>query len=156
MHTMNRVARVAFFATLSILADGCAAALSEPGPVKLLVTNTTCGTNGCTAFHVLAFPENQPNTPGGFWSVDLGEVTTASACLTIPATATFTITDAGTGATKTLTWTTRKNVSVGTRILGQSAIHASPSTGTFVPAAQAGWRAALPGNAIPTLDAPCD
>lgn len=42
-----------------------------------------CGANGCTAFHVLAFPENQPATPGGFWSVDLGEVTTVSACLTI-------------------------------------------------------------------------
>ncbi|HEY2851463.1 MAG TPA: hypothetical protein VGJ18_01365 [Gemmatimonadaceae bacterium] len=140
--------------TLSILAAGCTA-LTEPGAVKLFVMNTTCGSSGCRAYHVLAFPEDQPTTPGGFWSIDLGEVTTASACLTIPATATFKITDAGTGATKILTWTTRKKVSVGAVMLGQSAIQASPSTGTFIPAAQAGWSVALPGSATPTRDATC-
>ena len=155
MHRMNRAARIVFCATLSILAGSCAA-LTEPRAVKLVVTNTTCGPNGCGAFYVLAFPENQPKTPRGFWSVDLGEVTTASACLTIPATATFKIVDAGTGATTTITWTTRKKVSIGASLVGQSSIQASPSTGTFIPAAQPGWRAALPGNATPIIDAPCD
>jgi hypothetical protein len=151
---MNRVARIACCVTMSILAGSCAA-LTEPGAVKLFVMNTTCGSSGCSAFHVRAFPEDQPTTPGGLWSIDLGEVTTASACLTIPATATFKITDAGTGATKTLTWTTRKKVSVGAVMLGQSAIQASPSTGTFIPAAQSGWRVALPGSVTPTIDATC-
>lgn len=139
--------------TLSMLAAACG--LTEPRAVKLLVTNTTCGSNGCTAFHVLAFPENQPNTPAGYWSIDLGEVTTASACLTIPATATFKITDAGAGATTTVTWTTRKNVSLGARMLGQLPMQSSPSTGNFVPGAEPGWTVALPGSATPTIDASC-
>ena len=151
---MNRATRVACCVTLSILAGSCAA-LTEPTAVRLFVTNTSCGPNGCTAFDVLAFPENQPDTPGGLWSIDLGEVTTASVCLTIPATATFKIMDASTGATTTITWTTRKKVSVGALMLGQSAIQAGPSTGTFVPAAQAGWRVALPGGATPTIEAAC-
>ena len=55
-----------------------------------------------------------------------------------------TIVDAGTGATTTVTGTTRNKVSVGA--LGQSSVMRSPSTGTFVPAARAGWRVALPGT----------
>ena len=150
---MNRVARIVCCGMLSVFAGGCG--LTEPRPVKLLVTNTSCGPDGCTAFHVLAIPENQPNTPAGYWSIDLGEVTTASACLTIPATATFKIIDAGTGATTTVTWTTRKNVSLGARMFGQLPMQSSPSTGTFVPAAHDGWRTALPGSATPTIDASC-
>jgi hypothetical protein len=144
-------------AALLIVGGGCHldTAPLDPAPSKLLVTNTTCESGACTAFRVLAFPENQPNTPGGYWSLDLGTISAASACLTIPASATFKITDASTGVTTTLTWTTAKNVSIGLLTPSQSTIMASPSTGTFVPAKAAGWGVALPGNATPTPAAPC-
>ena len=137
---------------LLTLAGSC----TEPAaPVKLLVTNSTCASGACTTIRVLAFPDNQPVTPGGLWSLDLGSVSGASDCLTIPASAKFRITDAGTGETTTLTWTTAKKVSIGWLRPGQSTIQASPSTGAFVPATGPSWSVELPGSATPTPIASC-
>lgn len=150
-------AAVAACAAVLMLVAGCreTAAPQEPGTATLLVTNATCASGTCSALRVLAFPEDQPNTPGGYWSLDLGTVTTASACLTIPSSATFTVTDASTGAHTVLQWTAAKGVSIGLVTSGQSAIMASPSTGTFVPAHAAGWSVALPGSATPTPAPAC-
>jgi hypothetical protein len=99
---------------------------------------------------VLAFPGNQPNTPGGLWSFDLGAVTGASACLTIPPSAAFTV-----NADTVERWTTSSPLSIGLVTPGQSAIQAAPSTGTFVPAHAAVWSVSLPGNAAPVPSADC-
>src|SRR5206468_9894873 len=107
---MNRKATLASCAALLILLAGCSGANGPELPSRLLVTNTTCAAGPCGTFEVLAFPENQPRTPGGMWSLDLGAVTGASACLTIPAAATFTITDAGTGVKTVMRWTTAQRV----------------------------------------------
>lgn len=143
-------------AALLILAGGCRDVTSaNPAAATLLVSNATCASGACTAYHVLAFPVNQPETPGGYWSLDLGTLTTASACVTIPASASFTITDVSTGARTVLRWTTANGVSMGLVAAGDSRIMAAPSTGTFVPARAAGWHVALPGTATPTPAAPC-
>ena len=89
-------------ATLSVLCLGAIACSSSVEPsqsVTLQVTNQTCSPGPCAPLQILAFPSNQPKTPGGFWSLDLGVVTAASACLTIPANATFRV--SGSGATTT-------------------------------------------------------
>jgi hypothetical protein len=143
---------------LSTLLCGCRqdTAPRIPAPAKLFVLNSACASGACTALRVLAFPANQPHTPGGYWSLDLGTVATGSACLTIPATADFNIVDVGTGATTELTWTTAEKLSIGSLTLGQSTLMASPSTNAFVPAEEEGWTVALPGNAAPTrATAPC-
>jgi hypothetical protein len=125
------------------------------GTAKLLVSNSSCSSGTCTPIHVLMFPENQPDTPAGFWSLDLGIVSGASGCLIIPASASFHVTDAGTGATTTFTWTTTRSASIGSLAPDELALMASPSTGAFVPAREAGWSLALPGNQPPAPAAPC-
>ena len=53
-------------------APACSVFDEAPRPVSLLVTNATCNPGPCTAIRVLAFPDDQPRTPGGLWSLDLG------------------------------------------------------------------------------------
>ena len=126
----------------------------EPRPgVTLLVTNATCGARSCSPLQILGFPSNQPATPGGMWSLDLGLVTTSSACLTLPASATFNV--VGPGTTKTYSWTTANGLSLGAEPPSASRIQAAPSTGMFVPARAAGWTITLPGGAAVSAAKPC-
>lgn len=152
---MSGRATLATCAALLMLLAGCSDGTGPVAPSKLLVTNTTCGAGPCATFEVLAFPENQPATPGGMWSLDLGAVTGPSACLTIPASAEFTITDAGSGAKRVVRWTTAQRASIGFITSSQFRLQASPSTDTFVPAHAAAWSVALPGNAAPVPGREC-
>ena len=121
----------------------------EPPPsVTLLVTNATCSSGQCSSFEVRGFPSNQPHTPGGPWSLDLGTVTAGSACLTLPSADTFRVTSSG--KTTTYSWTSRDSLSLGILEPGQFWGHASPSTAEFVPANLAGWSVTLPGGTAVT------
>jgi len=143
-------------ATLSVLCLGAIACSSSVEPsqsVTLQVTNQTCSPGPCAPLQILAFPSNQPKTPGGFWSLDLGVVTAASACLTIPANATFRV--SGSGATTTYTWTSAIPLSVGTLLPAEPRLQARPSTGTFVPGSAPGWSVTLPGDSRPTPSGAC-
>jgi hypothetical protein len=76
----------------------------------LRVTNGTCGGGHCDSIAVLAFPDNQPRTPGGYWSVLLGTVTGSAACFTLPPSATFTV--SGPSSTTVFTWTPAIRITV--------------------------------------------
>jgi hypothetical protein len=152
---MNGKATLASNAALLISLAGCSEGTGPVLPLKLSVTNTTCATGPCASFEVLAFPQNQPRTPAGSWSLDLGAVTGPSACLTIPASATFTIMDAGTGDKTVVRWTTEQRVSIGLITASQSRLQASPSTGTCVAARAVAWKVALPGNTTPVPGRGC-
>jgi hypothetical protein len=144
-------------ATILISLAACRDGTGPTLPSKLLVTNTTCASGPCATLDVLAFPSvpDQPITPAGPWSLDLGTVTGESACLTIPASATFTVTDAGTGAKTVTRWTTANRLSIGLVTPGQTRFQSGPSTGTFVPARAAAWRVDLPGTATPVPAIDC-
>lgn len=120
--------------------------------VSLMVNNGTCTGGTCSAVDVLAFPKNQPHTPGGMWSIDLGTVSTATACLTLPASAQFVV--AGPTTADTLTWTLDDALALGSIPVGGSRLQATPSTGEFQPAVAAGWVATLPGSDL-TADSAC-
>jgi len=149
MQTLERRCRMrAMAAWISLLlgALGCSSTVQPRAGVTLLITNGTCETGPCAPLQILGFPSNQPHTPGGFWSVDLGLVSASSACLTLPPSATFRVTDASTGATTTYTWTTANGFSLGALQPPASRIQATPSTGAFVPANAAGWSVTLPAG----------
>jgi hypothetical protein len=98
---------------------------------------------------VLAFPQNQPRTPGGWWSIDLGTVTTATACVRIPPSAHFTINDVSTGTSVVVRWTSRDSLALGSWAPSGERFTATPSTEWFVPQRARAWRVALPGSARP-------
>lgn len=131
----------------------------EPRPgVTLLVTNGTCEGGHCDSLRVLGFPSNQPRTPGGMWSLDLGLITTAQACFTLPRTAVFRVIGVRDGRetdTTSFLWTTMAPLSLGSRPPSSSWIGASPSTHTFVPADAAGWQITVPGGAQPKSSSAC-
>jgi hypothetical protein len=136
-----------------LLLLGALACSSPAGPragIALLVVNGTCQMGRCEPVHVLGFPGNQPHTPGGFWSLDLGLVIASSACLTLPPSATFNVigvSDDGTRAdTTTYTWTTADPLSLGAQPARSSRLLAAPTTTAFVPASAAGWGITLPGG----------
>ena len=131
--------------SIAMAAVACTGAEETPPPVHLLVTNVTCSPGPCTAIRVLAFPDNQPHTPGGLWSLDLGTVASASACLTIPAGAKFDVT--GPEGTTTYRWTTDRPVSLGALLPSQNPLQATPTTASFVPTSAGGWAVALPDTA---------
>ncbi len=137
-------------------AIGCGSSL-EPKPVgvTMLVRNTTCDPGPCVALRVLGFPNNHPHTPGGFWSLDLGIVLSSSACVMIPPTATFRVTNAGTGATTTYSWTSGDSLSLASIPSSASVIQAAPTTGAFVPMHASGWSVALPSSSGPTPNSAC-
>jgi hypothetical protein len=134
-------------------------AIAEPRTgVTLLVTNETCRSGRCDSLEVLAFPSNQPNTPGGLWSVDLGLITTPQACFTLPPSASFHVIGVhgnGTTDTITYTWTSAKSLSLGAQPPSSSRIQASPSTAAFVPTNAAGWRITFPTGSQATPSAVC-
>lgn len=130
--------------SLMLAALSCSSSLEPKSNVTLLVTNASCNPGPCSAQEVLAFPSNQPKTPGGLWSVDLGTMTGPQLCVTIPISATFVV--SGPGETTTFVWNTAKPVALGAQAPSVSRVFASPSTSEFVPAAAAGWSITLPGE----------
>ena len=114
----------------------------EPPPsATLLVTNPTCSTGECSSYQVRGFWTHQPvQTPGGPWSIDLGTVSTGTACLTLPSADTFRVNETP------YIWTSRDPLSLGILEPGQFLGQASPSTVEFVPANSAGWSVTLPGG----------
>ena len=129
-----------------LAAISCSSSLEPRSGVTLLVTNTTCRFAPCPSQHILGFPSNQLSSPGGMWSLDLGTMTTPTACLTLPNSAHFYIINAGTNDTTTITWTTALGLSLGTLQPQESRLMASPSTSEFVPASAPGWSVAFPGG----------
>ena len=141
------------FAALS-----CSSSVEPHSDVTLLVTNGTCVSGRCDSLEVLGFPSNQPATPGGFWSVDLGLITTPQACFTLPASATFHVIGEngdGTADTLTYTWTSASALALGAQPPSSSRIQASPNTTAFVPADAAGWRITFPTESKATPSAAC-
>ena len=113
----------------------------------------------CTSQEVLAFPTNQPNTPGGFWSLDLGTMSAPQLCITIPASATFRVIGLnadGSADTTKFIWTTELPVTLGVQGPSASRIMASPSTSEFVPATASGWSITLPGGSRVVPAATCN
>lgn len=136
----------------------CSPAVEPRSGVTLLVTNETCQGGHCDSLRVLGFPSNQPNTPGGMWSLNLGLITVPEACFTLPPTAAFYVIGAhgnGTADTTTYTWTTAKSLSLGAQTPSSSQLQANPSTTAFVPASAAGWRITVPGGAQAIASSVC-
>lgn len=140
--------------TLSCSSTGPGSSGTLP-TATLLVTNATCTAGQCAPLQVLGFPSNQPHTPGGFWSLDLGLVTGASACLTLPASGAFRVVDASTGRTTTYTWTVGDPLALSGEPAPADRIHAGPDTGPFVPVNAPGWSIVLPGGTVVSAAAAC-
>ena len=76
--------------------------------------------------------------------MDLGTVSTGSACLTLPGADTFQV------ATTPYIWTSRDSLELGIMPPDTWQAHGSPSTSAFVPANSAGWSVTLPGGTVVT------
>jgi hypothetical protein len=136
----------------------CSGSIEPRSGVTLLVTNGTCQGGHCDSLRVLGFPSNQPLTPGGFWSLDLGLITASEACFTLPPTAAFHVIGVrvdGTRDTTTFTWTSAKSLSLGAQPPSSSRLQANPSTAAFVPASAAGWQFTVPGGSQATPSSAC-
>jgi hypothetical protein len=147
--TMVRNRCVIAIPPLVFAALSCSSSLEPRGDITLLVANGSCLPGPCSSQEVLAFPSNQPNTPGGNWSLDLGTMSGPELCITFPASATFRViglNDDGSADTTKLMWTTALPVTLGVQAPSASRISASPSTSGFVPAMAAGWSITLPGE----------
>jgi hypothetical protein len=146
-------------ACVLLLAVPSCSSVNEPhSGVTLLVTNATCVAGRCDSLAVLAFPSNQPHTPGGFWSVDVGLITSRQACFTLPPSATFRVIglhDDRTADTTTYTWTSADSLSLGAQPPSSSRLQASPSTHAFVPTTAPGWWITFPSGLEPTPTSPC-
>ena len=132
--------------TLVLLSLFACSSANEPrfSSATLLVENTTCDST-CAPLQILGFPTNQPNTPGGMWSIEIGVLTTRSGCFTIPASSTFRIISNGV-TEKTFTWTLLNPLALGAPVPPATRLQAGPSTATFVPATAAGWKVSLPNG----------
>ncbi len=87
---MGGIMRRLLWIAAATLLVACAKDVVGPrSGVTLLVTNATCTAGACDSVRILAFPSNQPNTPGGPWSVDLGVMTTPQKCFALPPSAKF-------------------------------------------------------------------
>lgn len=134
-----------------LTALSCSSPSAPHGAITLNVSNGTCSLGRCGAQQVLAFPGNQPHTPGGFWSLDLGTVTGSSLCVTIPAADTFRIIGTlSTGAVDTalVVWTGAMPVSLGVQDIAGDRFMATPTTSGFVPDQAGGWSIRLPQDTV--------
>ena len=138
---------------LLLAALSCSSSLEPKSGVTLLVRNGSCSPGPCSAQEVLAFPSNQPNTPGGYWLLHLGIMTGPQLCVIIPKSSTFTV--SGGGETTNYDWNTAKPMSLGVKAETTDFYEASPSTSEFVPATAAGWSITLPGGAQAVQDDAC-
>jgi hypothetical protein len=145
-------------ALVLFLTISCSSSIEPRSGVTLLVTNGTCQGGHCDSLRVLGFPSNQPLTPGGFWSLDLGLITASKACFTLPPTAEFHVIGVradGTRGTTTFTWTSAKSLALGAQPPSSSRFQAGPSTTAFVPASAAGWQITVPGGSQATPSSAC-
>jgi hypothetical protein len=133
----------------------CSSSFDAPSSVTLRVTNTTCTPGPCAAVRVLAFPGDQPDTPGGPWSLDLGVITTPTACVTIPPKAAFYIIAEPGNDTTTVPWDSRENVYLGGQPEAAPRLQAGWTTNSFVPMSAPGWSVDLPGGTQAVPAAPC-
>ncbi len=149
---IQRATGASILLVAAALATGCdsGADTTSTPTVSLLVTNSSCVASHCDSIDVLLFPANQPHTPGGFWSVDLGVITTPTACIKLPASAHFYVIAAparSSADTTTYSWTPAASFALGAIAPGGSRIMASPTTATVtIPAGTTGWGATLPGT----------
>lgn len=139
-----------------LLACLACSAVEPLARVTLSVRNATCDPGPCQAIRVLAFPQVQPITPGGMWSIDLGVVTAVTTCLAIPAEAHFTVTNTGSGATSVTNWTSGDSLSLAPWPPSDGRFTARPTTTSFVPATANSWSVTLPGTAAPVAANACD
>jgi hypothetical protein len=147
----------ALTALLSV-ALACTSTVEPPVGITLSVTNATCVAGRCDSLRILGFPDNQPATPGGLWSLDLGLLTTTRACVTLPPSAEFHVIgvrDDGTADTVTFRWTSGDPISLGAQPPATPRPLASPDTPAFVPAGAAGWQVTLPAASAPTPASAC-
>lgn len=136
----------------------CSGSVEPRSGVTLLVSNASCHGGRCDSLRILAFPSNQPNTPGGLWSLDLGLVTAPEVCLVLPPSATFHVTgvrENGTTDTTTYAWTSAKSLSLGALLASSSRIQAGPTISPFVPATAAGWRITVPTGSQASPSSAC-
>ena len=117
--------------------------------VTLLVTNATCATGPCDSLRILAFPSDQPNTPAGLWSLDLGVMTTSQECFVLPPSANFYVN------TTTFTWTTLVPLSLGAQPPSAGVLFAGPATTAFIPANAAGWSITFPRDSVAAPSPSC-
>ncbi|MEJ2186563.1 MAG: hypothetical protein P8Z36_11560 [Gemmatimonadota bacterium] len=156
--------RVPAFTLLALLILACAdnttalhtnLAKREPAtavPTTVMVTNATCDTGPCVPLAVGGWvPKyNVPGQPfAGFMA--LGNVDSASACLTIPSVGSLVV--VGPGDTTVIRWTPQDGLFLtagdarGTSDHGYSAWDALlGKTQEFVPAAAPGWHVTFPGD----------
>ena len=154
--TMRRSAL--FSAFLLMLVGGACAVVDQgedPHEVGLLITNGTCDGAVCSPIRVRAFPDNQPHTPGGPWSFDLGVISTRTACLALPASREFRVTAVPSGETTVWYWDTSKGVSLGAQDPAEQGFFAHSTTASFVPADAEGWSVSLPGTSAAVPSARC-
>lgn len=158
MERMSSIVLVGFVS----LAAACGNEIASPGTgrsgITLLVTNSTCASGRCDSLQVRGFPNNQPDTPGGLWSIDLGLITTSQACFTLPATAKFYVIQEPTRSsadTTTYTWTSAIPLSLGAYSPSTNFIMVNPITSSFVPADSPGWSIAVPGDKKATASSAC-
>lgn len=153
---MKSVRGAAVLLTLAGLA--CSSVADPKADITLFVTNDSCLSGHCDSLEVLGFPSNQPLTPGGYWSIALGLLTTSEACLKLPPDATFRVigvNDDGTRDTTTFTWTSAVPLALGAIPPSGRRIMARPSTTAFVPAASPGWSITLPNGSQPSSGSAC-
>ena len=153
---MKHVRGAVVLLVVAVLA--CSSVVDPKSDITLLVTNSSCLKGRCDSLEVLGFPSNQPLTPGGFWSIDLGLLTTPKACFKLPPAATFRVigvNDDGTRDTTTFTWTTVAPLALGVQAPSGFRTQASPSTTAFVPATSAGWSITLPSESHASSGPPC-
>src|ERR1019366_7880617 len=117
---------------------------ATPLPTLRVINGALAG-GPCDSLAVLAFPNTQPHTPGGNWSIQLGVVTGPMACFTLPPSGTFTV--SGPSSTTVFTWTPAVIVSLGLTP-PEGRLFANPSTAEFVSLSGAGWRVTLPGTQV--------
>lgn len=145
-------------ALLVLTGLACSSSIAPRTAITVRVANSTCAMTRCDSLEVLAFPGNQPRTPGGFWSIDLGVLTTFEQCFTLPPSATFRVIGVnpdGSRDTTTFTWTTADPVSLGVQAPSGFRAQASPSTTAFVPAGSPGWSITLPSASRPSTAPAC-
>lgn len=143
---------------LALAALSCSTAVAPRGTITLRVANGTCALGECSTREVLAFPANQPSTPGGAWSFDLGTVTGSNLCVTIPVADTFRVIGVqpnGVTDTALTIWTAAMPLALSMRDSGADPFTATPSTAGFVPDDASGWGIRLPQDTAAQPAAPC-
>lgn len=141
-----------------VAAVACSSSVAPRADVTLLVTNETCASGTCDSLELFLFPVAQPNTPGGLWHLDVGEITGPQTCFTLPGNSQFLIIGEnadGSSDTSTVSWSNAQGIRLGTWPPHTPSLQALPSTQIFVPARAAGWSISLPSSKVATASKAC-